>query len=168
MEILVSVTGSGMWVSHFVNKWRYFKIWVFDSCCKKIFKTTSNHYNMQKLFMFPIILLFHPKIEDRQDLNIEQRKLNESNRNGKQDHWKDLNLTIISYTSMMTSTNRKNYQICYRSGVINDFIIRSLKPLGPFYRFGYFRLVLVYSVLRLCLVIWRKKKKSRIYSFSML
>ena len=32
---------------------------------------------MQKLFIFPIILLFHPNKEDRQDLNIEQRKLNE-------------------------------------------------------------------------------------------
>ena len=30
---------------------------------------------MQKLLIFPIILLFHPNNEDRQDLNIEQRKL---------------------------------------------------------------------------------------------
>ena len=57
---------------------------------------------MQKLFMFPIILLFHPNKEDRQGLKIEQGKLNENNRNGKQDHWKGLNLTITSNTSMMT------------------------------------------------------------------
>ena len=42
---------------------------------------------------------------------------------------------------MMTSINGKSYQICYRCGVIKDFIIRSLKSLGPFNRFGYFRLV---------------------------
>ena len=62
---------------------------------------------MQKLFMFPIILLFHPNIEDRQDLNIEQRKLNENNRNGKQERWKRLNLTITPNTSMMTIINGK-------------------------------------------------------------
>ena len=54
---------------------------------------------------------------------------------------KGLNLTITSNTSTMTSINGKNYKICYRCGVINDFIIRSLKSLGPFSRFGYFRLV---------------------------
>ena len=64
---------------------------------------------MQKLFIFPIILLFHPNNEDRQDLNIEQGKLIEKNRNGKQEHWKDLNLIITSNTSMMTSINGKNY-----------------------------------------------------------
>ena len=42
---------------------------------------------------------------------------------------------------MMTSINGKTYHICYRCGVINDFIIRSLNSLGPFNRFGYFRLV---------------------------
>ena len=136
-----AMAAKGIYLDHFVNKWRYFKIWVFDSGCKKIFKTTLNHYNMQKLFMFPIILLFHPNIEDRQDLNLELRKLNENNRNGKQEHWKGLNLTITSNTSMITSINGKNYQICYRTGVINDFIIRSLKFLGHFNRFGYFRLV---------------------------
>ena len=47
-----------------------------------MFKITLNHHNMQKLIMFPIILLFHQNIEDWQDLNIEQRKLNENNRNG--------------------------------------------------------------------------------------
>ena len=41
---------------------------------------------MQKLLMFPIILLFQPDNEDRQGLNIEQGKLNEQNRNGKQEH----------------------------------------------------------------------------------
>ena len=51
---------------------------------------------MQKLFIFPIIFLFYPNNEDRQDLNIEQRKLNENNRNGKQKHCKGLNLTITS------------------------------------------------------------------------
>ena len=51
-----------------------------------MFKITLNHHNMQKLFMFLIILLLHPNIEDRKDLNIEQRKLNENNRNGKQEH----------------------------------------------------------------------------------
>ena len=51
---------------------------------------------------------------------------------------------------MMTGINVKNYQICYRCGVINDFIIRSPKPLGPFNRFDYFRLVYVYSIFRFC------------------
>ena len=55
--------------------------------------------------MFPIILLFHPNNEDRQDLNIE------NNRNGKQEHWKGLNLTITSNISMMTRINGKNYQL---------------------------------------------------------
>ena len=55
---------------------------------------------MQKLFMFPIILLFHPN-NDWQDLNIEQRKLNENNQIGKQEHWKGLNLTITSNTSLI-------------------------------------------------------------------
>ena len=49
----------------------------FDRGCKKVFKIILYHYNMQKLFLFPINLLFHPNKEDRQDLNIEQRKLNE-------------------------------------------------------------------------------------------
>ena len=44
-----------------------------------MFKIILNHYNMQKLFMFPIILLLHPNNEDRQNLNIEQSKLNENN-----------------------------------------------------------------------------------------
>ena len=70
-----------------------------------MFKITLTHYNMQKLFMFPVILLFHPNNEDRQNLNIEQSKLNENNRNGKQEHWKDLNLTNTSNTSMMSSIN---------------------------------------------------------------
>ena len=71
---------------HFVNKWRYFKIGVFDRGCKKMLKITLNHYNMQKLFMFLNILLLHPNIENRKDLNVEQRKLNENNRNRKQEH----------------------------------------------------------------------------------
>ena len=58
----------------------------FDSGCRKVFKIILYHNNMQKLFIFPIILLFHPNNEDRQDLNIEQRKLNENNRNGKKKH----------------------------------------------------------------------------------
>ena len=57
-----------------------------DRGCKKVFKIILYHYNMQKLFIFPIILLFHPNNEDRQDLNIEKRKLNENNGNGKQKH----------------------------------------------------------------------------------
>ena len=57
-----------------------------DRGCKKVFKIILYHYNMQKLFIFPIILLFHLNNEDRQDLNIEQRKLNENNGNGKQKH----------------------------------------------------------------------------------
>ena len=65
---------------------------------------------MQKLFIFPIILLFHPNNEDRQDLNIEHRKLNENNGNGKQKHWKGLNLTITSKSSMMTGINGESYQ----------------------------------------------------------
>ena len=76
-----ATAAKGIYFGHFVNKWR-----VFDRGCKKIFQTTFNHYNIQKLFMFPIILLFNPNIEDRQDLNIELRKLNENNRNGKQEH----------------------------------------------------------------------------------
>ena len=60
----------------------------------------------------------------------------------------------------MTGINVKNYQICYRCGVINDFIIRSLKPLGPFNRFGYFRLVYVYSIFRFCrLSLFRGKRR---------
>ena len=105
---------------------------------------------MQKLFIFPIILLFHPNNEDRQDLNIEQRKLNENNRNGKKKHWKGQNLTITSNTSMMTSINGKNHQISYRCGLLNDCFVSSPKPLGPFSRFGYFRLVYIYSIFRIC------------------
>ena len=58
----------------------------FDRGCKKVFKIILYHYNMQKLFIFPIILLFHPNNKDQQDLNIEQRKLNENNQNGKKKH----------------------------------------------------------------------------------
>ena len=75
-----------IYFGRFVNKWQYFKIRVFDRGCKKMFKMTLNHHNMQKLFMFPIFLLFHPNIEDRKDLNIEQRKLYENNLNRKQEH----------------------------------------------------------------------------------
>ena len=117
---------------------------------KKVFKITLYHYNMQKLFIFPTILLFHPNNEERQDLNIEQRKLNENNRNGKQKHWKGLNLTITSNTSMMTSIIGKTYQISYRCGVINDCINSSPEPLSPFSRFGYFRLVYIDSIFRFC------------------
>ena len=46
-------------------------IWAFDRGCKKIFQITLNQYYMQKLFMFPIILLFHPNNMDRQNLKIE-------------------------------------------------------------------------------------------------
>ena len=81
-----ATAAKGIYFGHFVNKWRYFKIRVFDRGCKNVFKIILYHYNMQKLFIFPIILLFHPNNEDRQDLNIEQRKLNENNRNGKQKH----------------------------------------------------------------------------------
>ena len=121
--------------------------------------------------MFPTILLFHPNNEDRQDLNIEQEKLNKNNRNGKQEHWKVLNLIITSNTNMMTSINGKNYQICYRCGVINDFIIRAPKPLGPFNHFGYFRLVYVYSIFRFCrssLIRGKRRKVGYINSFCML
>ena len=90
-----------IYFGHFVNKWQYFSR-AFDRGCKKVFKIILYHYNMQKLFIFPISLLFHPNNEDRQDLNIEHRKLNENNRNGKQKHCKGLNLTITSNTSMMT------------------------------------------------------------------
>ena len=81
-----ATAAKGIYFGRFVNKWRYFKIRAFDRGCKKVFKIILYHYNMQKLFILPIILLFHPDNEDRQDLNIEQRKLNENNRNGKQKH----------------------------------------------------------------------------------
>ena len=100
--------------------------------------------------MFPIILLFHPNNKDRQDLNIEQRKLNENNRNGKQEHRKHLNLTITPNMSMMTSINGKTIKLVIDVESINDCIIRSPEPLGPFNRFGYFGLVYVYSVFRFC------------------
>ena len=58
----------------FVKKWQCFIIWAFDRGCKKIFKITLNHHDMQKLFMFSIILLFHPNNEERQNLKIEQTK----------------------------------------------------------------------------------------------
>ena len=131
---------------HFLNKWRYVMIRAFDRGCKKVFKIILYHYNMQKLFIFPIILLFHPNNEDRQDLNTEQRKLNVNNRNGKQRHWKGLNLTITSNTSMMTSINGKSYQISNRCGVLNDCFVSSLEHFG---RFGYFRLVYIYSIFRI-------------------
>ena len=81
-----ATAAKGIYFVHFVNKWRYFMIRAFFRGCKKVFKIILYHYNMQKLFIFPIILLFHPNNEDRQDPNIEQRKLNENNGNGKQKH----------------------------------------------------------------------------------
>ena len=113
----------GIYFGHFANKWRYFKIRVFDRGCKKVFKIILYHYNMQKLFIFPIILLFYPNNEDLQDLHIEQRKLNENNLDGKQKHWKSLNLIITSNINMMTSINGKSYQINYRCGVLNDCFV---------------------------------------------
>ena len=139
---------------------RYVMIRTVDRGCKMVFKIILYHYNMQKLFIFPIILLFHPNNEDRQDLNIEQRKLNENNGNGKQKHWKGLNLTITSKTSMMTSINGNSYQTGYRCGVLNDCFVRSPEPLGPFSHFGYFRLVYIYSIFRICrssLFGWKRK-----------
>ena len=133
-----ATAAKGIYFGHFVNKWRYFKISIFCRGCKKVFKIILYHYSMQKLFIFPIILLFHPNNEDRQDLNIEQRKLNENNRNRKQ---KSLNLIITSNSSMMTSINGKSYQISYRCGVLNDCFVGLPEPLGPFSRFCYFRLV---------------------------
>ena len=112
-------------------------------------KNILYHYTMQKLFIFSIILRFHPKNEDHQDLNIEPRKLNENNRHGKQKHWKGLNLTITSFTSMVTSINGKSYQISYRCGVLNDCFVSSPGTLVPFSRFGYFRLVYIYSIFRI-------------------
>ena len=50
----------GQCFGQFVNKWQYLIMWIFDKGCKKICKITLNHYNMQKLSMFPIILLFYP------------------------------------------------------------------------------------------------------------
>ena len=44
----------------------------------------------------------------------------------------------------------KNYQISYRCGVLNDCFASSPEPLGPFSRFGYFRLVYSYSIFRIC------------------
>ena len=141
-----ATAAKGIHFGHFVNKWRYFMIRAFDKGCKKVFKIIVYHYYIQKLFILPIILLFHPNNENKQDLNIEQRKLNENNRKGKQEHLKGINLTNTSNTSMMTSINRKNYQISYRCGVINDCNVSSPDPLGPFSRFSYFRLVYIYSI----------------------
>ena len=125
-----ATAAKGIYFDHFVNKWRYFMIRAFDRGCKKVFKIILYHCNMQILFLFPIMLLFYPNNEDRQDLNIEQRKLNENNGNGKQKHCKGLNLTITSNTSMMTNINGKSYQISYRCGVLNDCFVSSPEPLG--------------------------------------
>ena len=122
----------------------------FDRGCKKVFKIILYHCNMQILFLFPFMLLFYPNNKDRQDLNIEQRKLNENNGNGKQKHCKGLNLTITSNTSMITSINGKSFQISYRCGVLNDCFVSSPEPLGPFSRFGYFCLVYIYYIFRIC------------------
>ena len=140
----------GIYFGHFVNKWRYFMSRAFVRGCKKLFKIILYHYNMQKLFICPISLLFQPNNEDRQDLNIEHRKLNENNGNGKQKHCKGLNLTITSNTSMMTSISGKSYQISYICGVLNDCFVSLPEPLGPFSHFGYFRLVYIYSIFRIC------------------
>ena len=147
-----ATAAKGIYFGHFVKKWWYFMIRAFGIGCKKVF--ILYHYYMQKLFLFPIILLFHPNNEDRQDLNIGY--LNENN--GKQKHWKGLNLTITSNTSMMTSINGKSYQISYRFGVLNDCFVSSPEPLGPFSRFGSFHLV--YSIFRICrssLFGWKRR-----------
>ena len=146
-----ATAAKGIYFGHFVNKWRYFMSRAFDRGCKKVFKIILYHYNMQKRFIFPISLLFHPNDENRQDLNIEQRKLNENNRNGKQTHCKGLNLTITSNTSMMTSIRGKSFQIGYICGVLNDCFVSLPEPLGPFSHFGYFRLVYIYSIFSICL-----------------
>ena len=57
------------------------------------------------------------------------------------------NYTCSSNTNMMASINRESYQISYRCGDINDSIISSPEPLGPFSHFG---LVYVYSTFRFC------------------
>ena len=49
---------------------------------------------------------------------------------------------------MMTSINGKSYQISYRFGVLNDCFVSSPEPLGPYSRFGYFRLVYIYSIFK--------------------
>ena len=46
---------------------------------------------------------------------------------------------------MMTSINGK---ISYRFGVLNDCFVSSPEPLGPFSRFGYFRLVYICSIFK--------------------
>ena len=66
-----ATVAKGICFCQFVDKWRYCIIWTVDRGCKKIFKITLNHNNMQTLFVFPIILLFHPNNEDRQNLKIE-------------------------------------------------------------------------------------------------
>ena len=114
----------------FVNKRRYFIIWAFDRDCKKMFKVTLNHYNKQKLFMFPIILLFLPNNEDRQNLNIEQSKLNENNRHGKQniERAKTLQLHLIPvwWPALMRKT------------------IKLVRPFQPFQLFSFS------SIFRFC------------------